>query len=105
MSGSSRTGPLLSCNNEKESIETPQREVPNVTNKELTEIVKSLANSVVHHDDQIEAHSRQIDGLIRVTTELRVSTVELRQTVEKQSVEIANLIREWQGYLRTVRPQ
>jgi uncharacterized protein (DUF3084 family) len=87
----------------------PQKEKPKVTAKEqlqqitdelqkLTGVVSSLAASVVHRDNQIDAHTTQIDGLIKVTSETRLTTVELRQTVEALS-------REWQAYLRTIRPQ
>jgi hypothetical protein len=57
----------------------------------LTSVVASLAASVVHRDDQIEAHDRQIDGLIKVA--------------EKQAERMDQLSREWQAYLSTIRPQ
>jgi uncharacterized protein YoxC len=76
-----------------------------MTNAELTEVVKSLAASVVHRDNQIDAHTRQIDGLIKVTSDLAKVTAELRRSVEKQAEEMTQLVREWQAYLRTLRPQ
>jgi len=69
-----------------------------VTNKELTTIVKSLAASVVHHDDQIEANSQAIDRLIKLTE--RNS-----EQIEKLQKSIAKTERQWQAYVNTLRPQ
>jgi hypothetical protein len=57
----------------------------------LTSIVDSLAGSVVHHDNQIEAHDRQIEQLIKVA--------------EKHSQQIADLSRQWQAYINTLPRQ
>ena len=69
-----------------------------MTNKELTTIVKSLAASVVHHDDQIEANSQAIDRLIKLTE--RNS-----EQIEKLQKSIAKTERQWQAYVNTLRPQ
>lgn len=50
----------------------------------LTNIVNALASSVVAHDNQIE---------------------KLITIAEKHEGEMQQLIREWQAYLRTIRPQ
>jgi nitrate reductase NapAB chaperone NapD len=50
----------------------------------LTGIVGALASTVVHHDDQIG---------------------KLIQVAEEQKKRMDQLIREWQAYLRTIRPQ
>ena len=50
---------------------------------ELKGYVSSLAASVVHHDDQIEAITNQIGALIKVA--------------EKHSEQIADLGRQWQA--------
>jgi ABC-type transporter Mla subunit MlaD len=57
----------------------------------LAGIVETLAGTVAAHDDKIEAHDRQIDALIAFA--------------EQQKEEIRQLVREWQAYLRTIRPQ
>jgi outer membrane murein-binding lipoprotein Lpp len=57
----------------------------------LAGIVETLAATVASHDDKIEAHDRQIDALIAFA--------------EQQKEEIRQLVREWQAYLRTIRPQ
>ena len=49
----------------------------------LTGVVESLAATVVSHDNQIEA-------LIKVA--------------EKHDAQIANLVKEWQAYLRRLPP-
>ena len=59
--------------------------------KQLTGAVGTLAETVAAHDDKIEAHDRQIEALIDVGL--------------KQKEEISQLVREWQAYLRTIRPQ
>ncbi len=50
----------------------------------LAQIVTALAESVVHHDNQIEA---------------------LIQVGERHEAQIQQVVREWQAYLRTIRPQ
>ena len=57
----------------------------------LTSIVDSLAASVVHHDDQIEAHNKQIGALIEMAAENR----RLWQALEKR----------WEAYLNTLPRQ
>jgi DNA replicative helicase MCM subunit Mcm2 (Cdc46/Mcm family) len=43
----------------------------------LVNIVDSLAASVIHHDDQIEAHDRQLDALIRIAEKHAESTAKV----------------------------
>jgi chemotaxis regulatin CheY-phosphate phosphatase CheZ len=50
----------------------------------LTQVVNTLAVTAATHDDQIEA-------LIAVG--------------ERHEAQIQSLVREWQAYLRTIRPQ
>ena len=57
----------------------------------LERVVDSLAASVVHHDDEIEK-------LLCIAREHTVQIHELRDTV-------AQVVREWQAYLRTRPPQ
>jgi hypothetical protein len=57
----------------------------------LTGIVESLAASVVAHDNQIEAHGRQIEGLIKVA--------------EQQSARFDAIERQWQAYINTLPRQ
>ena len=54
----------------------------------LTTIVESLASSAVHHDNQIEAHTNQIGGLITAAT--------------RNTTAIENFSREWQAYINTL---
>jgi chromosome segregation ATPase len=77
----------------------------------LTMLVDSLAASVVAHDDSIEAHDRQIEGLITVSETQKVSidgllasAKELRASVDKHDEIIANLERQWQAYLTRIAP-
>jgi predicted amino acid racemase len=69
-----------------------------MTHEELIEVVKSLAVSVVKHDDQIEEligaakeQGKVVDGLLLLA--------------EKHAAEMASLQKEWQAYLCTIRPQ
>jgi hypothetical protein len=57
----------------------------------LTGIVESLAASVVHHDDQI-------DKLLAFGEQLKVALQEQKERMDQLS-------REWQAYLRAIRPQ
>jgi hypothetical protein len=57
----------------------------------LTGVVESLAASVVAHDNQIEK-------LIVIAEKHATESAE-------QKEEIRQLVREWQAYLRTIRPQ
>lgn len=54
----------------------------------LTIVVETLAASVVSHDDQISAHTKQIDGLIKLASESKRRW----ESLEKQ----------WQAYLNTL---
>jgi hypothetical protein len=54
----------------------------------LTGIVDALAASVVAHDNQIEAHNKQIGALIELATESKRRW----ESLEKQ----------WQAYLNTL---
>ncbi len=58
---------------------------------QLREIVHTLASSVVAHDNKIEAHDRQIEGLI--------------QAAEAQRRQIADITSQWQAYLNTLPKQ
>ena len=64
----------------------------------LTGVVSSLAASVVHRDNQIDAHDRQIDGLIKIAEK---HAEQLREQKERMD----QLSRDWQAYLTTIRPQ
>lgn len=91
----------------------------------LIGIVESLAASVVAHDDSIEAHDRQIDGLIAVAEkhknqiegliavdEKHKNQIEARdrqldvllKLAEEHHRTIANLERQWQAYLTRIAP-
>ena len=69
-----------------------------MTDEELIAVVKSLAASVVHHDDLIEAHDRQIENLIKVADKHFALIAELRES-------IARTEKQWQAYVNTLRPQ
>lgn len=64
----------------------------------LVGIVDSLAASMVHHDDQIEAHDRQIEALIRVAEKHDAQIAAL-------ATQIANTERQWQAYINTLPRQ
>jgi hypothetical protein len=57
----------------------------------LTGIVETLAGAVTAHDSVLEAHDRQIGALITLA--------------EKNQAAIAQIQREWQAYLNTLRRQ
>jgi uncharacterized protein (DUF3084 family) len=75
----------------------------------LTNIVDSLASSVVHHDNQIEllasgmverdaqiaAHDRQIEGLIQIVEKQS-------EQISKSERAVASLERQWQAYNTTL---
>ena len=65
---------------------------------QLTSIVKSLAASVVHHDDVIEVHNQQIGNLISLADKHWAEIVELRRSM-------AETDRLWQAYLKRLPPQ
>lgn len=64
----------------------------------LTNIVDSLASSVVHHDNQIEAHDRQIEALIQIAEKQS-------EQIGKTERAIASLERQWQAYIATLPKQ
>ncbi len=64
----------------------------------LAGIVESLAASAVHHDNQIEAHDQQIGKILTI---LEIQATRMAEQKERMD----QLIREWQAYLRTIRPQ
>ena len=84
----------------------------------LAGIVESLAASVVSHDDSIEAHDRQIAGLISVAEKQkdRIDDQDRRiegllSAAEKHDAQIAalaeqiaNTERQWQAYLTRLAP-
>ena len=60
----------------------------------LTGVVATLAETVVAHDNQIEANDRQIAALIENANRQSAETAALKAT-------IADLARQWQGYINT----
>ncbi|MGA2144132.1 MAG: hypothetical protein ABSH49_04135 [Bryobacteraceae bacterium] len=61
----------------------------------LTGIVESLAASAVAHDNQIEAHSKQIGALIDLATKQQ-------KQIDKTFKSITALERQWQAYINTL---
>jgi hypothetical protein len=57
----------------------------------LTAVVETLAGAVTAHDSVLEAHDKQIGGLIELIT--------------KQREESERLERRWEAYLNTLRRQ
>ena len=57
----------------------------------LHDIVHTLAATVMAHDNKIEAHDRQIEGLIRAA--------------EAQRRQISDLTSQWQAYINTLPKQ
>ena len=53
--------------------------------------VETNAHAIAPHDDKIEAHDRQVEALITIA--------------EQQSKKMELLQKEWQAYLRTLRPE
>ena len=64
----------------------------------LAGIVETLAGAVTAHDSVIEAHDRQIGALITVAEKNQAAIAEMRASQ-------ANLERQWQAYLNTLRRQ
>jgi transposase len=78
----------------------------------LTGIVESLAASVVAHDNQIEAHARQIGAIIDLagTQQLRIAAHDgqieaLIKISEQNAQNWKNLERQWQAYINTLPRQ
>jgi uncharacterized tellurite resistance protein B-like protein len=71
----------------------------------LTGIVESLAASVVAHDDLIESHDRQIDGLIKVAEKQQQEMIEFRKEMAELRRESAETRRIFQAYLKRLPPQ
>ena len=83
-----------------------------MTNEELHEIVKTLAASVVAHDNQIEAHTEQIGNLLKVAQLDHAKIVEHHTMLDRLTQQIANLTeqvaateRQWQAYINTLPRQ
>jgi hypothetical protein len=57
----------------------------------LTGIVNGLASATVAHGEHIEAHDRQIAGLLKLA--------------EQQTAQIASIERQWQAYINTLPRQ
>ena len=57
----------------------------------LTGIVNGLASATVAHGEHIEAHDRQIAGLLKLA--------------EQQTAQIAAIERQWQAYISTLPRQ
>jgi ABC-type transporter Mla subunit MlaD len=64
----------------------------------LTGVVESLAGTVVAHDDQI-------GNLIKIAEKQAEQIAKQGEKIDKISEQIAQLTREWQAYLTTIRPQ
>lgn len=64
----------------------------------LTGVVETLAGAVTAHDSVLEAHDRQIGALITLADKNQAALAELRGFT-------AELEREWQAYLKTLRRQ
>ena len=88
---------------------TSRKRKTNVTIEEqlerLTGIVGALAATTASHDDQIEdlitvdeKHSERIGQLLAVAEKHD-------EQMAKQSERIDKLVRDWQAYLTTIRPQ
>jgi predicted RNase H-like nuclease (RuvC/YqgF family) len=78
----------------------------------LSGVVESLAASVVAHDNQIEAHTRQIGAIIELaaTQQRQIAAHDDRiEALIKISEENArnwkNLERQWQAYINTLPRQ
>jgi uncharacterized protein (DUF3084 family) len=70
----------------------------------LTGIVETLAATVVAHDDQIEANARQIEATNRQIEATDRQIEALSRALEKQAQVTASLEKEWQAYLRNLKP-
>jgi hypothetical protein len=70
----------------------------------LTGIVESLAASVVAHDDLIESHDRQIEGLIKVAQKHQEDMAEFRKKMLELREEQAETQRLLQAYLKRLPP-
>ena len=68
----------------------------------LHDIVHTLAATVMAHDNKIEAHDRQIEGLIRASEAQTLQIAELTKVVDKLSVQVAATERQWQAYINTL---
>ena len=64
----------------------------------LTGIVETLMGAVGAHDSVLKAHDRQIGALITAAEENQKAIAELRASS-------ANLGRQWEAYLNTLRRQ
>jgi len=61
-------------------------------------IIEALAKAASAHSLNIEAHDRQLGALLKWAEENRIAIAELRETS-------ANIERQWQAYLNTLRRQ
>ena len=78
----------------------------------LTGIVESLAASVVTHDNQIEAHTRQIGAIVDLaaTQQRQIEAHDeqidaLVKISEENARNWKNLVRQWQAYINTLPRQ
>lgn len=71
----------------------------------LMTAVNTLAATVMHHDNKIEAHDRQIGALIEATKQNAASIAELTRNIEQDRQAIKDITREWQAYIRRLPPQ
>jgi len=70
-----------------------------MTNEELLSIVKTLAASVVAHDDRLDRHDTQIAGLLAVTGNLAVSATKHDTEIAELRRSVAETHRLLQAYL------
>jgi Mg/Co/Ni transporter MgtE len=80
-----------------------------MTNEEqlaqLMSVVNALAATVMHHDNKIEAHDRQIEAIVAITKDNSSAISRLVDAIEQDRQAIKDLTREWQAYLRRLPPQ
>jgi len=80
-----------------------------VTNKqeiaELKATLTTMGANLIYHDDKIEAHDRQIEGLIRVAQEQTAQMKILDTRVADLVRATENLERQWQAYINTLPRQ
>jgi hypothetical protein len=67
--------------------------------------VATLAGTVTSHERDIEAHDRQIDGLIRVAERQEASMKQIREAINDTSRIVSDLVKEWQAYIKQRPPQ
>jgi hypothetical protein len=71
----------------------------------LTGIVDARAGAVVAHDNQIEAHSRQIGAMIELAATHGAHIEALIKMSQESALNWKNLERQWQAYINTLPRQ